>query len=114
MQTLSCRRRIRRWTLPTIILALAMSASLQAEDAYFYRKGKKVPLTVDSSRSYVLLDARLDRAAMNANAKQADFELRQFAEVIPPKSLNLVAQAVPKKKWAIIDNVTNASLATMA
>ena len=80
----------------------------QGQEVFYYQRGEKVVLNVDTTKSYVLLLEDTNRASLSENTKSSNTVLKQFGEVKPPKNLNLsesVNQQAAPMKWAIVDNI---------
>lgn len=84
--------------------AVSMAAVAQ-EEAFYYRKGERVPLTVDASKSFVLFRPQTERSTVENAAKATKSTLLKFEATKLPATLNLTQDAPQEMpKWAIIEN----------
>ena len=81
---------------------VTMLAQIHTQDVYYYRKGKKVVLKINPGKYYVLLDSKTKKDTLTRFLKSSGAVVRQFREVNPLKSLNLIKE---EPNWAIIDNI---------
>ena len=73
-----------------------------ATDVYYYRKSKKVALKINSGKYYVLFDSKTKKDTLTEFLSSSGAVVRQFRQVEPLKSLNLIKV---EPNWAIIDNI---------
>lgn len=94
-------------TLSTLLGVGLLSDQAFAQEAFYFYKGKKVPLKVDHSKNYVLLSAKTQQSSLEHSAKASKTVLRKFENVKSMTDLNLAAVEEPQTslKWAIIDNI---------
>ncbi len=84
-------------------------AQADGDATFYYRDGKKVPLTTNPSKSYVLFDAEATRQDIEQTLVDDAAVVRRFEELKPLTTLRLrdpeAMAAAPKVYWAIIDDI---------
>ena len=104
-------------TAQLFIAAIALPILLAAcptvaQDVFYYRKGKKVALTVKPEKNYVLFESDFKKEDLVRSFESTDAVLRQFQATKPLTGLNLApGQAAPRLNWAIIDSISFDALA---
>lgn len=81
------------------------TTGIAQEETFYYKKGEKVFLKVDPSKTYVLLSPETTQKGVENAAKTTKAVLKKFDTIKVQTALNLT-QPPPDKpaKWAIIDN----------
>lgn len=89
-----------------VALALFWSAEpmLSAQETFYYKRGEKIPLKVDASKSYVLLQPETTHEQVETAVRVGKAALQRFDTVLAPKGLNLTQDSLAGAKWAIVDN----------
>ena len=91
------------WLAFAVLGAACQTAGAQ-EPVYYYKKGEKVPLRIDASKTFVLLSPDATRERVEEALKGTKAAVKQFGEVQPPAGLNLTRDKPAKAaKWAIIE-----------
>lgn len=89
----------------SLVLAATFSTRLHAQETYYYKKGEKVTLEVDKSKTFVLFAPETTKAAVQEATKPVKATLKRFEAFKSPENLNFVLAPQPARpKWAIIDN----------
>lgn len=95
----------------SLMCFFACESIADAQDIFYYHHGEKVPLKIDSTKSYVLLKPDTQKNSLERSTKSTKAVLRRFDTVRPQTNLNLIADAPPPVlKWAIVDNIESTSL----
>ncbi len=101
--------------LLTVLLFTWFPTSGVGQDFYYYKDGARVPLELDGSKNFVLLNAAVERQGLEATANAAAGSVSKFEKVKPFKNLNLnqeegvnLAADAPAmvSSWAIVEGVT--------
>lgn len=74
------------------------------DDLFYYRKGEKIALKVDASKSYVLFSPTTTKTEVEKATKPVGAVIQRFDVVKVPTGLNLTQDTTAEAKWAIIDN----------
>lgn len=74
------------------------------EQTYYYKKGERVPLQVDTSKTFVLLSPETTREDVEKATKPANAVLKKFDTLKAPTGLDVTLEPAKGAKWAIIDN----------
>jgi subtilisin family serine protease len=92
------------WLALAALCGTAPTANAQ-EQTFYYKKGEKVALKVDTSKAYVLFRPEITQERVEKATKSANAVLQRFDSVKEPEGLNLT-QDPPTKgaNWAIIEN----------
>lgn len=74
-------------------------------ETYYYKQGKRIPLTIDQTKTFVLFSSETTRNEIEEATKPSRAVLKAFDAVTKPKGLEMNVNArVEDAKWAIIEN----------
>ncbi|MCP4407294.1 MAG: S8 family serine peptidase, partial [Gammaproteobacteria bacterium] len=86
--------------------ALDLSGAPQGDDVFYYRKGRKVTLKVNTSKNFVLVESETNKDVLATSLKSSGAVMRQFRETKPLTSLNLIQEeSKARLNWAIVDRI---------
>lgn len=92
----------------SIVMAVFLAdVQANAEEVFYYRRGKKVVLDVKPTKNYVLFDARMKKGDLEQSLKSSGAVVRRFGVQKPLASIKLRRdqEEAPKTNWAIVDNI---------
>ena len=104
----------RKSLLYAVFAVLALQNLGIAQETFYYKEGKKIPLSVDSSKNFVLVESTVDPSEFKSQLNAMGNSVSGFEKVGAFSNLNMLEDsevglseeaAALTSSWAIVDQI---------